>query len=41
MTCTPAAGLSPFDDEFHDARRAEMWELAVDNKQLYNKPRNR
>jgi hypothetical protein len=38
MTCTPAAGLSPFDDEFHAARRTEMWELDADNELLYKKP---
>jgi hypothetical protein len=39
MTCTPAAGLSPFEDDFHAARRAEMWELDADNERLYKKPR--
>jgi len=38
VTCTPAGGLGPVNNEFRARMRNEMWELDADNPQLYHKP---
>lgn len=35
MTCTPASGLGPIKNKFRERMRNEMWELAVDDRKLY------
>ena len=37
MTFTPASGLKRINNEFRDRMRSEMWELAVDDRRLYQK----
>jgi hypothetical protein len=38
VTCTPAGGLGPVENELRAHMRNEMWELDADNRQLYHKP---
>jgi hypothetical protein len=38
LTCTPARGLKPIENEFRNRMRAEMWELDANNTLLYRKP---
>lgn len=37
MTCTPASGLGCIKNKFRERMRSEMWELAVDDRRLYQK----
>ena len=37
LTFTPHSGLGKIKNEFRKKMRAEMWELAADNRQLYQK----
>jgi TupA-like ATPgrasp len=37
LTCTPSSGLTRINNKFREKMRSEMWELAVDDRRLYQK----